>query len=457
MLRFIKGSATILRLSENLADTLAKNVYICKEVFPQQIIVNTFHRKNILHSHNSSAFCTSTTHAPEIEAPSDEPNIAEICGGDPDLEHKLKVLILEMEVLRQEGKAIPNNSSMKSENWKELLNLSSKSARKKFLEFLFKVEKKKENKQKKKEFKRLEWERNPKPEKEDNVLNYDLGGNNIFLRFYDSTINHMYNNRLIQSMQFGQKLVVDCGYHENMTKRENSNCAKQLMFLFAENRSSDDPFDLHYCNVARESSLIKGLHKFIATMYEPWFPLNLHEKSYLDVFPKEQLVYLTPHCRDVLKEYDHNAVYIIGAIVDKVSNEPLSLAKAKKEGIRMAKLPLDYYLEWGAGSGKSLTVNQVMSILLDVKRTGDWNYAFRHVPRRKLADFQLQSAVKKFKSRLSYTSRIPDKRNSRWKPNSNTELDKLSFNRINKNAVKDEIENKSGTSPLLALKRTSNK
>lgn len=54
-------------------------------------------------------------------------------------------------------------------------------------------------------------------------------------------------------------------------------------------------------------------------MYEPWFPLNLHEKSYLDVFPKEQLVYLTPHCRDVMKEFDHNAVYIIGAIVDKVN------------------------------------------------------------------------------------------------------------------------------------------
>lgn len=74
---------------------------------------------------------------------------------------------------------------------------------------------------------------------EEFALKYDLSHNNIFLRFYDTTINHMYNNRLIQAMMFGQKLVVDCGYDEYMTKRENLNCAKQLMLLFAENRLHD--------------------------------------------------------------------------------------------------------------------------------------------------------------------------------------------------------------------------
>lgn len=52
----------------------------------------------------------------------------------------------------------------------------------------------------------------------------------------------------------------------------------------------------------------------------------------------------------------------------------------------MAKFPLDKYLEWGAGSGKSLTVNQCVSILNDIKTTGDWNYALRHVPKRKLVE-----------------------------------------------------------------------
>lgn len=60
------------------------------------------------------------------------------------------------------------------------------------------------------------------------------------------------------------------------------------------------------------------LYKFIPTMYEPWFPLNIHEKSYLDVFSRDQLVYLTPHCREEMQEFDHDAVYILGGIVDKV-------------------------------------------------------------------------------------------------------------------------------------------
>lgn len=63
--------------------------------------------------------------------------------------------------------------------------------------------------------------------------------NNIFLRFYDTTINHFYNSRVIQAMQFGQKLVIDCSYEQHMTKQEIVNCAKQLMFVFADNRVHD--------------------------------------------------------------------------------------------------------------------------------------------------------------------------------------------------------------------------
>lgn len=76
-------------------------------------------------------------------------------------------------------------------------------------------------------------------EEEDSSLKYELGKNSIFLRVRESTMNQMYNNRLIQAMQFGQKLVVDCGYYDDMTSRENLNCAKQLTLLFAENRYHD--------------------------------------------------------------------------------------------------------------------------------------------------------------------------------------------------------------------------
>lgn len=185
-------------------------------------------------------------------------------------------------------------------------------------------------------------------------------------------------------MQFGQKLVLDCSYDQHMNTREAVNAAKQLMLCFAENRYHDEPFDLYLCNAKPESDTMRHLHRHIPTMLEPHFPLNVHEASYLDIFPKDKLVYLTPHCKSDLTEFNPDHIYIIGAMVDTVNNEPLSLAKAKREGLRMARLPLDRFLQWGSGSGKSLTLNQMTHILLDLKKTGDWTKALEHVPRRKI-------------------------------------------------------------------------
>lgn len=71
--------------------------------------------------------------------------IKEIIASNPDVEKKLKLLLLELEVLRQDGHNIPSNSFMRKDYWEELLKLESRTGRKKYLTFLFKLEKKKEN------------------------------------------------------------------------------------------------------------------------------------------------------------------------------------------------------------------------------------------------------------------------------------------------------------------------
>lgn len=78
-----------------------------------------------------------------------------------------------------------------------------------------------------------------------------------------------------------------------------------------------------------------------------------------------------------------------------MNNEPLSLAKAKRDGIKMAKLPLDRYLEWAPGSKKNLNINHMVPILLDLKLTGDWEYSLRHIPRRKLMETKILAMQKK--------------------------------------------------------------
>lgn len=54
------------------------------------------------------------------------------------------------------------------------------------------------------------------------------------------------------------------------------------------------------------------LEKSLPTMHNPDFPMNITEKTYTEIFPREKLVYLTPHCREELKVYSEDDIYIIG-------------------------------------------------------------------------------------------------------------------------------------------------
>ena len=144
-----------------------------------------------------------------------------------------------------------------------------------------------------------------------------------------------------------------------MTYLQAQSCGNQLKLLFCNNREHINPFNLYFCNVNKGNLSIKTLHKHIPTLYDIDFPLNITQKSYMDLFPRDRLVYLTPHCRTYLNTWDHDAIYIIGALFDNSSEEHLTLAKAKENGLKYAKLPFEKYISWGPGSSKSIPLNQV--------------------------------------------------------------------------------------------------
>lgn len=330
-----------------------------------------------------------------IRNASSQSNLAKIVNeiqNDPERERKLKVLMLEVDVFRQEGRKAPDPEKLTSDHWNHLLTLKTRSSRQKFYSYLWQIEKKRENARRKREEEKVEIaEKRAEKMKlvaEQEHIVYGLNFTSMFMRIYDGTINMWMNNRLTRAMQFAPKIVVDCSYEEHMDRAEASNCAKQLMLTFAENRQANDPFDLHFCSVNFEACGARMFQKFIPRMLDADFPINVHKKSHLDLFPKERLVYLTPHCRYEMTSYDPDDIYIIGAMVDKRNTDPLSLAKAKRQKLRMAKLPLDRYLQWGSGSGKSLTINQMISILLVLKDTSSWEEALKIVPRRKILSIE---------------------------------------------------------------------
>lgn len=69
----------------------------------------------------------------------------------------------------------------------------------------------------------------------------------------------------------------------------------------------------------------------------------------------------------------------------------------------MAKFPLEKYLDWGNGSSKSLALDQSLNIMLDLRHTGDWKKAFKHVPIRKLRSFREDDLKRRMQRFMSNT------------------------------------------------------
>lgn len=176
-------------------------------------------------------------------------------------------------------------------------------------------------------------------------------------------------------------LIFDCGYSQEMTIRENGEAAKQLALCFGINRSHGEPFALHFCGLDRTNLLWTMIQKRIPTLGYKALPLFLHDQPVHEAFPKEKLVLLTPDSPNTLREYNPDDNYVISGIVDRGDKVPLTLAKAKKLDIRTARLPLEAYRN--CRINKAITLDQMLCVMLEIKRSGDWDKAFRYIAARK--------------------------------------------------------------------------
>ncbi|GFU31442.1 mitochondrial ribonuclease P protein 1 homolog [Nephila pilipes] len=301
----------------------------------------------------------------------------------PDAENnKIINIISEIENVIAKQKRVPEFVTV--DQVRQLCNLESRTQRLEYLLFLFKKEKckiadaeKRAKKKQERELRRLEKTNDIK-----NIhLDYGLGRNSLLLSVRTHSMKKFYRKKLANAILFGEKIVLDLSYESYMTEKERKACVSQLNLIYSANRKNKDPFDLHFCNAKLSSNYIQYLKKCLPKFSDSL--ISLTNKSYMDLFPNEKLVYLSPHAKETLKEYDHSAVYIIGAFVDTVKREHHSLHKADRDEIKSYSLPLDDYIMWGAGT-KSLTVNQVFEIMLVMKNTGDWRKAFAVIPNRKI-------------------------------------------------------------------------
>ncbi|XP_051918494.1 tRNA methyltransferase 10 homolog C [Hippocampus zosterae] len=286
---------------------------------------------------------------------------------------------------RLAGKLVPQEIS--DEELKIFAELTTKSARKKYLKYLALREIHKRARKDKQQLKKAEREASLEQKRDQNTDGDQKEVRNTFLlQFWDRNMDRLLAWRSIQAMLFDQPLVLDMSYESNMSRREIENTVSQLMEVEGWNRRAKEPYHLHFCNLQPDGAYMKEFLKRYGA--ETWNRLLITntEAHAVDVFPHDRLVYLTADSPNVLRTFDHSKVYIIGAIVDRSILSGLSLANAKRLKLATARLPLDEFLHWETGA-KNLTLDQMIRIMLSMKETGNWQEALEFVPKRKHVGF----------------------------------------------------------------------
>ncbi|XP_033642152.1 tRNA methyltransferase 10 homolog C-like [Asterias rubens] len=292
------------------------------------------------------------------------------------MQNNIKNVACAIQLRQQYKKPVPERIHPMDLDY--LLSLKTKSSRNKQLSFLARKEhlkhKQAEEKLIKHNLKTLE--------KNSSVETRLMTVRNCFLRHGVSVSEataHQWN--LVRGLMFGQPIMFDLSYEGFMDRREVVNTIMQLGLIVKINKTLPDPFHIHFANIPQDGLIEKEFKRVYGDQVDSLM-VSISNKSPQRLFGDEDLVYLSANSPNILTEYDSSKVYIIGGFVDRRVKSNISLGKAEESGIPHARLPLDEHLIWHK-STKNLTLDQMMCILSELKLSGNWHSALKHVPQRK--------------------------------------------------------------------------
>jgi len=188
--------------------------------------------------------------------------------------------------------------------------------------------------------------------------------------------------RLQDAMKNGQKVAIDLGYVKHCTEKDVKSIVKQFAYMQRPNRQHEKPFSIHLtsCNLLWREALKKtgGLN----------WKMHFHEKPVFEIFPVEQLVYLSPDAEHDLTEILPEKVYVIGGIVDRTVKKGLSLRRAKDYQVEVRRLPLSKIRLLGKNV---LNIDTMIEVLLHFQTNKDWTQILRdYLPPRFLHPDELK-------------------------------------------------------------------
>ncbi|XP_015200875.1 tRNA methyltransferase 10 homolog B isoform X2 [Lepisosteus oculatus] len=184
--------------------------------------------------------------------------------------------------------------------------------------------------------------------------------------------------RLIEAKTVGPRLCIDLSMTDLMSHKEISRLAGQIRRLYGSNRKAANPFHLYLTGLREDGLLYKEcLRKNDGFLN---YVMDVTEDSWLDLFPLDSVIYLTPDSEHALEHVDPDKVYILGGLVDE-SIQKITYQKAMDSCVCTARLPIQEYMVKKTNAknfhSKILAINQVFDILLTFCETQSWPEALK--------------------------------------------------------------------------------
>lgn len=175
------------------------------------------------------------------------------------------------------------------------------------------------------------------------------------------------------------RIAIDLSFDDFMSDRDMMKLLKQVQRTYSVNRRAEHPVQLYLTSFGDK---VKRKLNEIKCNYEQW-DIHIKPEPYSEVFPKEDVIYLTSDSPNVLSEVEESKAYIIGGLVDHNHQKGLCYKLAIERDIAHAQLPISEFVK--LNSRKVLVVNHVFEILLRFTESKDWKDAFYKVlPARKI-------------------------------------------------------------------------
>lgn len=184
----------------------------------------------------------------------------------------------------------------------------------------------------------------------------------------------------IEDSQNLVSVAIDFDYDDLMHDKDIAKCAKQMLWVYTENRKSEMPIRLHFTSIKENSRIEKALDRNDG--YKNW-DVKIRREPYYDLFDRNSIVYLSADSDNVLTELEPNAVYIIGGLVDHNHHKGLSFQRAQEQGLRTARLPLSEHIEMKTRVALTIVHGKfpasfvfMVNLISNLKETGDFVFQY---------------------------------------------------------------------------------